>query len=103
MLFEFELLIYKIRCDALKFQLRKSQKNKLKMVKKFLEKGVKRKEKIQNETVSSQVSNFSNNNIQNQTKQSQNTHAKKIMAYFLDKNCKKNYIFMFNHNQFFPL
>ncbi|CAF0861478.1 unnamed protein product [Brachionus calyciflorus] len=83
--------LYTIKCDALSFQLRKSQKNTLKSVRKYLEKGEKKKESLgkketeNSNTTTTELSNIKNHYIQDRIKQTQNTHAKKVMAFFLDK------------------
>ncbi|RNA23215.1 arginyl-tRNA-- transferase 1-like isoform X2 [Brachionus plicatilis] len=80
--------LYTIKCDSKNFQLRKSQKNTLKLIKNFLEQN-KRKTCTKNSEATQQGSSplkFSNDNIQNRINQTENTNAKKIMDFFLKSN-----------------
>lgn len=78
------------RCETINFELRKSHKNVIKTMKKFLEKNekkVERAKKDQTESCSYKVTNEKTTKVQTPQVEKGSTKARRIMDYFLDEKC----------------
>ena len=78
------------RCETINFELRKSQKNVIKTMKKFLEKNekkIERTKKDQTESCSNKVTNEKTTKAQITQVENRSTKARRIMEYFLDEKC----------------
>ena len=81
---------YNKRCETINFELRKSQKNVLKIMKKFLEKNERKSacvKKDQAESTSNKKVENKKNTSQVHASQTRNslTNARRVMNYFLDE------------------